>query len=39
MAVKRPLGDPLDESLDAAFEDMFGSARFAAGVAHYRDKA
>jgi enoyl-CoA hydratase/carnithine racemase len=37
--LKRMLDDPLDESLDAAFEDCFASARFAAGVAHYRDKA
>jgi len=37
--LKRTLDDPLDESLDAAFEDCFASARFAAGVAHYRDRA
>jgi enoyl-CoA hydratase/carnithine racemase len=37
--LKLTLDDPLDESLDQGFEDMFGSARFAAGVAHYRDKA
>ncbi|MBB3692937.1 enoyl-CoA hydratase/isomerase family protein [Sphingomonas sp. BK580] len=37
--LKRTLDDPLDESLDQAFEGSFGNPRFAAGVAHYRDKA
>ncbi|MBW6525417.1 enoyl-CoA hydratase/isomerase family protein [Sphingomonas sp. RHCKR7] len=37
--LKRTLDDPLDESLDTAFEDSFAGARFAAGVAHYRGKA
>ncbi|WP_277979414.1 hypothetical protein [Sphingomonas phyllosphaerae] len=37
--LKRTLDDSLDESPDAAFEDMFGQARYAADVAHYHDKA
>ena len=37
--LKRTLDDSRDESPDAAFENMFGNARYAADVAHYRDKA
>jgi enoyl-CoA hydratase/carnithine racemase len=34
--LKRTLADPADPALDRAFEESFGSATFAAGVARYR---